>query len=121
MSKDRVPLSDPDISQAELAAVSAVLTSPRLSQGPMVAAFESAFAAYAGREHAIAVGSGTLGLLLVLKAMGIGPGDEVIASPYSWHQIAHAIALAGAKPVFTKSSGTPITHGRSGTARGAVG
>ena len=100
MSKDRVLLSDPDISQAELAAVSGVLASPRLSQGPMVAAFESAFAAYAGREHAIAVGSGTLGLLLVLKAMGIGPGDEVIASPYSWHQIAHAIALAGAKPVF---------------------
>jgi perosamine synthetase len=100
MSEDWVALSDPDISQAELAAVQDVLTSPRLNQGPMVAAFESAFAAYTGREHAIAVGSGTLGLLLVLKAMGIGAGDEVIASPYSWHQIAHAIALAGAKPVF---------------------
>ena len=100
MSEGWVPLSDPDISQAELAAVSDVLTSPRLSQGPMVVAFESAFAAYMGREYAIAVGSGTLGLLLVLKSMGIGPGDEVIASPYSWHQIAHAITLADAKPVF---------------------
>jgi dTDP-4-amino-4,6-dideoxygalactose transaminase len=48
----------------------------------------------------VAVAGGTLGLLLALKAMGIGPGDEVIASPYSWHQIAHAIVLAGATPVF---------------------
>ncbi|MDO9008175.1 MAG: aminotransferase class I/II-fold pyridoxal phosphate-dependent enzyme, partial [Thiobacillus sp.] len=95
-----IPLSDPDISQQELDAVRDVLTAPRLSQGPMVAAFESAFAAYTDRRQGVAVASGTLGLLLVLKAMGIGPGDEVIASPYSWHQIAHAIVLAGATPVF---------------------
>lgn len=100
MDQSWIPLSDPDISLLELEAVADVLQSPRLSQGPAVAAFETAFAAYTDRRHGVAAASGTLGLLLVLKAMGIGPGDEVIASPYSWHQIAHAIALAGATPVF---------------------
>ncbi|MBZ0097351.1 MAG: DegT/DnrJ/EryC1/StrS family aminotransferase [Sulfuricella sp.] len=100
MSLSWIPLSDPDISHAELDAVSTVLQSPRLGQGPVVEAFESAFAAYLGRKYAVAVSSGSMGLLLCLKAYGIGPGDEVIASPFSWHQIAHAIALAGAKPVF---------------------
>jgi dTDP-4-amino-4,6-dideoxygalactose transaminase len=100
MSEGWILLSDPDISQLELKAVADVLQSPRLAQGPAVAAFESGFAAYTDRKHGVAAASGTLGLLLALKAMGIGPGDEVIASPYSWHQIAHAIALAGATPVF---------------------
>lgn len=100
MDQGWIPLSDPDISLLEVDAVVDVLKSPRLSQGPAVAAFESAFAAYADRRHGVAVAGGTLGLLLALKAMGIGPGDEVIASPYSWHQIAHAIVLAGATPVF---------------------
>lgn len=100
MSHSWIPLSDPDISHAELDAVSTVLQSPRLSNGPVVEAFESAFAAYLGRKYAVAVSSGSMGLLLCLKAHGIGPGDEVIASPFSWHQIAHAVALAGAKPVF---------------------
>jgi len=100
MDQGWIPLSDPDISLLEVDAVVDVLKSPRLSQGPAAAAFESAFAAYADRRHGVAVAGGTLGLLLALKAMGIGPGDEVIASPYSWHQIAHAIVLAGATPVF---------------------
>lgn len=100
MSLSWIPLSDPDISQAELDAVSAALQSPRLSQGPVVEAFESAFASYLGRKYAVAVSSGTLGLVLCLKSYGIGQGDEVVASPFSWHQIAHAIALAGATPVF---------------------
>lgn len=100
MSQSWIPLSDPDISLAELDAVSTVLKSPRLSQGPVVEAFESAFASYLGRKYAVAVPSGTLGLVLCLRAYGIGPGDEVIASPFSWHQIAHAITLAGAKPIF---------------------
>ncbi len=100
MTEGWIPLSDPDISLLELDAVADILKSPRLSQGPAVASFEAAFAAYTDRRHGVAVASGTLGLLLALKAMGIGPGDEVIASPYSWHQISHAIALAGARPVF---------------------
>lgn len=95
-----IPLSDPDISLFELDFVAAKLKSPRLSHGPMVETFEESFATYIGRKHAIAVQSGTMGLLLGLKASGINVGDEVIASPYSWHQIAHAITHCGAKPVF---------------------
>jgi hypothetical protein len=95
-----IPLSDPDVTQAELEAVSAAVCSPHLSHGPRVEAFEEAFARYAGRKFAVAVGNGTMGMLLTLKAHGIGPGDEVLASSYSWRETAHAITLAGATPVF---------------------
>jgi perosamine synthetase len=95
-----IPLSDPDVTTAELAAVDAVLRSPRLSTGPAAEAFEAAFAAYLGRKYAIAVPSGTIGLLITLLSYDIGPGQEVIASPYSFRETAHAISLAGARPVF---------------------
>ena len=95
-----IPLSDPDISRDELDAVSAMLQSPRLSGGPAVEAFEEAFARYVGRRYAVAVASGTLGLLLALRACGIADSAEVIASPYSWRETAHAIVLAGAVPAF---------------------
>ncbi|MEA3219555.1 DegT/DnrJ/EryC1/StrS family aminotransferase [Immundisolibacter sp.] len=101
MSDDcTILFSDPDISIAELAAVDAVLRSPNLGDGPQVAAFEAEFAAYLGRRHAVAVASGRIGLLLALRGLGIGPGDEVIASAYGWRETAHAIALAGATPRF---------------------
>ncbi len=93
-------LSDPDITQAELDAVDVALRSPRLSMGTATEAFEAAFADYLGREYAVAVPSGTLGLLITLAAYEIGAGDEVIASPYSFRETAHAISLAGARPVF---------------------
>lgn len=93
-------LSDPDISMAELEAVENVLKSPRLSAGPLVEAFESAFADYLGRQHAVAVSSATLGLMLSLRAYGIGPGDEVVAPPFGFRETLHGIALAGAVPVF---------------------
>jgi perosamine synthetase len=95
-----IPLSDPDITIAELDAVDAVLRSPRLSHGSVVEAFEAAFAEMLGRHYAVAVPSGTIGLLVTLTAYGIGPGHEVIAPPYSFRETAHAISLAGAKPVF---------------------
>lgn len=97
---DLIPLSDPDITLDDIAAVEAVLRSSRLSSGPVMEAFEAAFAAYLGRKYAVAAPSGTMGLLLALAAYEIGPGDEVIASPHSFRETVHAIALAGAKPVF---------------------
>ncbi|WP_458195798.1 DegT/DnrJ/EryC1/StrS family aminotransferase [Bradyrhizobium sp. UFLA05-153] len=95
-----IPLSDPDITLAEIAAVDRVLRSSRLSHGPLTEQFEAAFATYLGRNYAVAVPSGTIGLLLSLKACGIATGDEVIASSYSYRDAAHAISLAGARPVF---------------------
>ncbi|HYA81789.1 MAG TPA: DegT/DnrJ/EryC1/StrS family aminotransferase [Methylocystis sp.] len=95
-----ITLSDPDITLDELAAVDSVLRSSRISSGPVVEAFEEAFAAYLGRKYAVATSSGGMGLLLALLAHEIGPGDEVIASPYSFRETTHAIALCGAKPVF---------------------
>jgi hypothetical protein len=100
MIQTSILLSDPDISTAELEAVQAVLQSAQLSGGPVIVEFETAFAAYIGRKHAVAVSSGTLGILLALKAHGIKPEDEVIASPHSWREAAHAITLLGARPVF---------------------
>jgi perosamine synthetase len=95
-----IPLSDPDITLAELEAVDTALRAPRLSSGPMVEAFEAAFTSYTGRKYAVAVPSGTLGLLIALASYEVGPGQEVIASPYSFRETAHAISLAGARPVF---------------------
>ena len=97
---DCIALSDPDVSQRELNLVQAALVRPRLSGGQLAEAFESEFAGWLGRRHAVAVPSGTLGTWLALRALGIGPGDEVIASAYAWHQVAHAIALTGATPAF---------------------
>jgi len=93
-------LSDPDITVIELQAVTEAMQAPRLSSGPLAEQFEAEFAAYLGRKYAVAVPSGTLGLLYTLKAYGIGPGDEVIASPYSFRETVHAISLSGARPVF---------------------
>lgn len=95
-----IPLSDPDITLAEIEAVDFAMRSARLSSGSTVEAFEAAFATYLGRKYAIAVPSGTLGLLLALRAYGIGRGQEVIASSYSFRESAHAVSIAGAKPVF---------------------
>lgn len=97
---DWLLLSDPDLSEVERTLVQRALLQPRLSAGPMVEHFETAFAASLGRAHAVAVASGTVGMWLVLRALGLGPGDEVIAPAYGWHQIAHAVSLTGAKVVF---------------------
>lgn len=97
---DWLRLSDPDVSEVELRLVQAALEQPTLTAGPMTEHFERLFAAHHGRRHAIAVASGTIGTWLALRALGIGPGDEVVASPYGWHQVAHAVTLTGARVVF---------------------
>jgi perosamine synthetase len=89
-----------DYSEAEATAVQAAIARQHHAEGLLARAFEVAFAAYLGRKHAIAVSSGTIAMLLTLKAAEIGAQDEVISSAYSWRQSAHAIHWAGAKPVF---------------------
>jgi len=93
-------LAEPDASELEGQLVQAALASPRWSAGRLVEHFEASFAREVGRAHAVAVASGTVGSWLALRALGIGPGHEVIASPYGWHQVAHAATLAGARLVF---------------------
>ena len=95
-----IPLSRPDISESDIEAVTAVLRSGRLSIGPRQALFEQMVAERAGRRHGIGVSSGTAGLHLVLLALGIGPGDEVITTPFSFIASANCILMAGATPVF---------------------
>jgi perosamine synthetase len=93
-------LSRPDITDKEIEAVCAVLRSPNLSLGPKLGQFEQAFADYIGRKRAVAVNSGTSGLFLCMLALGIGPGDEVITTPFTFIASATPIMMAGAKPVF---------------------
>ena len=68
--------------------------------GPEVEAFEAEFAAACGAAHAVGVGTGTDAIALILRALGIGPGDEVITTPLSAAYTALAIMMAGARPVF---------------------
>ena len=96
----RIPLAKPLIGEREKAAVLAVLDSGMLAEGERVAQLEMAFQRLVGVSHAIAVSSGTAALHLALLAHGIGPGDEVITSPFTFAASANAILLAGARPVF---------------------
>ncbi len=95
-----IPLSSPDISDAEIDAVAAVLRSGRLSIGPKQDLFEQQAAARCERSTGVAVSSGTAGLHLVLSALGIGPGDEVITTPFSFIASSNCILMVGATPVF---------------------
>jgi len=95
-----VPLSQPSITDVEVEAVLAVLRTPTLSLGPRVRAFERAAAEYVGVAEAVAVNSGTSGLHLCLAAAGIGSGDEVITTPFSFVASANCALYQGARPVF---------------------
>ncbi|HEX8878157.1 MAG TPA: DegT/DnrJ/EryC1/StrS family aminotransferase [Phycisphaerales bacterium] len=100
MGHVEIPLSRPDITNLEEEMVLQTLRSGRLSIGPMVERFETALAARVGVRHAVAVNSGTSGLHLVMKALNIGPGDEVITTPFSFVASSNAILFVGATPVF---------------------
>lgn len=95
-----INISKPMIGEAEKRAVLKVLNSGILAQGPVVQQFETAFAKYCGVKYAVATSSGTTALHLALLAHGIGPGDEVITSPFTFIATANAIHYVGATPVF---------------------
>lgn len=103
----RIPLSAPDITQAEINAVTNVLRTPHLSLGPQLTAFESALADFHGVPHAIAVSSGTAGLHIALLTLGIGPGHEVIIPSFTFIAVANSVVQTGATPVFADID--PIT------------
>lgn len=93
-------VADPAQRQRLLAAIDAVLQHGRIVLGPEVQELERRAAARCGRRYAVGVSSGSTALLLGLKSVGIGPGDEVITTALSWIATANAIAVAGATPVF---------------------
>ncbi len=97
-----IPLARPVIGDRERELVDAVLQSRQLSLGPTVTAFERMWADRIGVKHAVACSSGTAGLHCCLHALGIGPGDEVITSSFSFVASANVILYTGATPVFAE-------------------
>jgi len=95
-----IPIAKPIIDEDEISAVVAVLKSGIIAQGKKVEEFEGAFAEFIGAKYAIAVNSGTAALHIALLAHGIGEGDEVITSPFTFIATANSILFTGAKPVF---------------------
>lgn len=104
-----IRLAVPDITPADLKAVTDVLETGFLVQGAKVAAFEQAFARYVGVPHAVAVSNCTAALHMSLAALDIGPGDIVIVPCYSWPATANAVELVGATPHFVDIE--PATFG----------
>ena len=100
MNAGPIPLSNPDIVEADRQAVRNVLMTSRLSIGPRAEGFEAAVAGRAGRKHGVAVNSGTSGLHLCVRAMGIGEGDEVITTPFSFVATTNCLLFERARPVF---------------------
>jgi len=101
-NKMKIPLAKPEIHDADIAAVRAVLQEPegRLAMGPRLEAFEQDLATAVDRTFAMAVNSGTSALHLVIRALGISSGDEVITTPFSFIASANCVLFERATPVF---------------------
>lgn len=100
MTNKKIPFSPPDITEAEINEVIEVMKSGWITSGPKVAKFEENIAKYCETNHAVAVSSATAGMELVLKCLGVGEGDEVITTPYTYASTSNVILHRGAKPVF---------------------
>ena len=101
-----VPLFDTATPMAPLrgeidAAIARVVDSGRFILGPEVAAFEHEFAAYCGASQAVGVANRTEALTIALRAMGVGPGDDVVVPSFTFYASAEAISPTGARPVFS--------------------
>jgi len=96
----RIPLSAPEIHESDIEAVCRVLRTPHLSLGPKLEEFEMSIASYTGAPDAVAVSSGTSGLHLCIRALGIGAGDEVLVPSFTFIAAANAIRYERAQPVF---------------------
>jgi len=96
----KIPLSNPDITNLEREAVLAVLNTPGLSLGPKLPGFEQVIARYAGVKYAAAMSSGTAVLHCIVKALGIGTGDYVLTTPFSFIATSNCFLYEGAEPVF---------------------
>jgi len=96
----RVPMSSPDLTDAERRVVAEVMNTPRLSMGPYERAFEEAIREFSGVDHAIAVSSGTAGLHLCVRAAGISDGDWVVTTPFSFVASSNVMLYERATPIF---------------------
>jgi perosamine synthetase len=96
----KIPLSSPDIAEAEVDAVTRALRSGNLSLGPRVSEFEEEFANYIGTRYAVSTNSGTSALHLCVKALGIGPEDEVLTTSFSFVASANCLLYERALPMF---------------------
>lgn len=95
-----IPLARPEVTQEDIDAVVAVLKTPYLSIGPAILKFEDAFCQRFGCKHAVALNSGTAALHLAVKAYGVGPGDEVLTTPFTFIATANCALFENATPVF---------------------
>ena len=108
MDEIHIPLSSPDITEEEIHAVVEVLRTRHLSLGPKGPEFEECFRRELGVDHAVAMSSGTAALHCCLSALGIGPGDEVVTTPFSFIASSNVIKMVGAKPVFADIESTAL-------------
>lgn len=95
----KIPLALPEVGAAEREAAARVLASDRLARGPEIAAFEAEFAHWVGVRGGVMLNSGTSGLMVALRALGVGPGDEVLMPALTFIACANAILHCGAVPV----------------------
>ncbi len=95
-----VSMADPDVGEREAEAVREVIHDGQLADGEEVRRFEAEFAAHCGARHGVATANGTAALTTALRALGVGDGDRVVTSPFTFVATANAVRLCGARPVF---------------------